>query len=289
MVRPHGFSPPRRFTPPGISETETPHLSVRASRACCISLPILGFDPFPSFAGWSPAPSSALSQGSPLQVTPTKTSPCRSHPSKNSPCRWPYPVTRAASSTMFASSFVTLLRMSPLPAASFRRPSGSAHPRGVHPTTSPYHRPPFAGCRWPILPGFISPSRPFDSNRHFHDVRTSDRYTPCTDRTDRTTFTVGDRRTLRTAASCSRERAAPFRTLAFDKASGFPGTRRRFRCMGPAADRSRQPSKTRDRCVEKSNQRRPRPRTFARIEVWPCKHLSMLICTLPGVESNAHC
>jgi len=85
------------------------------------------------------------------------------------------------SSTMFASSFLTFLPTSPLPAPYFGRLSRSAHPRGVSPTASPYHRTPFAGDRWPILPGFMSPPRPFDPVHLFQSDRTINHRTPCDD------------------------------------------------------------------------------------------------------------
>jgi hypothetical protein len=45
VFRPRGFAPPRRFTPP------------KDSRACCIPLPIVGFDVFrPLLAGCLPVP-----------------------------------------------------------------------------------------------------------------------------------------------------------------------------------------------------------------------------------------
>lgn len=49
--RPHRFSRSRRFSPP------------KDSRACCIPLPIVGFDAFPRSIGWLPAPSDSAIAG----------------------------------------------------------------------------------------------------------------------------------------------------------------------------------------------------------------------------------
>jgi hypothetical protein len=148
-VRPRWFSQPRRFAPS------------RDSRACCIPLPIVGFDTFLPHSSGGAGPESPPIAG---RV------PCRSPHGGVLASRFVppegVPLSAAASCRhdrcllgLFVHRRSAIFAPAPFPAPSFRSYRWDAVPRGLSPRRGPYLRTPCSDVRRPLLPGPCSPSR----------------------------------------------------------------------------------------------------------------------------------
>jgi len=119
--RPRRFARPRRFSPPitrVLPGFSPPFTVARDLRACCIPLPIVGFDAFHSSRPVSPAPCAlpllvACTAGHLAGVSPHRSS----HPPEDSPSPQPFRVTTVVALPDFAPAAVSTFPTPPLPDA----------------------------------------------------------------------------------------------------------------------------------------------------------------------------